>query len=120
MNRRTPSTTRTVTLVPHATLVRSIAVTPPKLWNAWKDRLLADLYTATRMALRRGLENAPDAEERIAETRDHARARLLDAGLDEDEISALFARMPETSFLRGRSDSVAWQAPVLQIGRAHV
>ena len=90
-----------------------IAGTSPKLWNAWKDRLLADLYTATRMALRRGLENAPDAEERIAETRDHARARLLDAGLDEDEITALFARMPETSFLRGRADSVAWQAQVL-------
>ena len=90
-----------------------IAGTSPKLWNAWKDRLLADLYTATRMALRRGLENAPDAEERIAETRDHARVRLLDAGLDEDEIGALFARMPEAAFLRGRADSVAWQAQVL-------
>ena len=90
-----------------------IAGTSPKLWNAWKDRLLADLYTATRMALRRGLEHAPDAEERIAETRDHARARLLDAGLDEDEIAALFARMPEAAFLRGRADSVAWQAQVL-------
>ncbi|MDG6349532.1 HD domain-containing protein, partial [Luteimonas sp. 8-5] len=90
-----------------------IAGTSPKLWNAWKDRLLADLYTASRLALRRGLENAPDAEERIAETRGHARARLLDAGLDDDEITALFARMPETSFLRGRADSVAWQAQVL-------
>ncbi len=90
-----------------------IAGTSPKLWNAWKDRLLADLYTATRMALRRGLEHPLDAEERIGETRDHARARLLDAGLDEDEIDSLFARMPETSFLRGRADSVAWQAQVL-------
>ncbi|WP_140908367.1 [protein-PII] uridylyltransferase [Cognatiluteimonas lumbrici] len=90
-----------------------IAGTSPKLWNAWKDRLLADLYTATRMALRRGLEHPLDAEERIGETRDHARARLLDAGLDEDEIESLFARMPETSFLRGRADSVAWQAQVL-------
>jgi [protein-PII] uridylyltransferase len=90
-----------------------IAGTSPKLWNAWKDRLLADLYTATRMALRRGLEHPLDADERIAETRDHAHARLLDAGLDEDEIEALFARMPEAAFLRGRADSVAWQAQVL-------
>jgi [protein-PII] uridylyltransferase len=90
-----------------------IAGTSPKLWNAWKDRLLADLYTATRLALRRGLEHPLDAEERIAETREHAHARLLDAGLDEDEIDALFARMPEAAFLRGRADSVAWQAQVL-------
>ena len=90
-----------------------IAGTSPKLWNAWKDRLLADLYTATRLALRRGLEHPLDAEARIAETRDHARARLLDAGLDEDEIEALFARMPEAAFLSGRADSVAWQAQVL-------
>lgn len=33
-----------------------IAGTSPKLWNAWKDRLLADLYFATRRALREGLE----------------------------------------------------------------
>jgi len=95
-----------------------IAGTSPKLWNAWKDRLLADLYTATRMALRRGLEHPLDAEARIAETRDHARARLIDAGLDEDEIESLFARLPETSFLRGRADSIAWQAQALHRMRA--
>ena len=95
-----------------------IAGTSPKLWNAWKDRLLADLYTATRLALRRGLEHPLDADARIEETRGHARARLLDAGLDEDEIESLFARLPETSFLRGRADSVAWQAQVLHRMRA--
>ena len=50
-----------------------IAGTSPRLWNAWKDRLLTDLRTATRLALRRGLENPVAAVERIAETRDHAR-----------------------------------------------
>jgi [protein-PII] uridylyltransferase len=38
--------------------VADIAGTSPKLWNAWKDRLLADLHGATRFALRRGLEHA--------------------------------------------------------------
>src|SRR5690606_40716184 len=41
-----------------------IAGTSPKLWNAWKDRLMVDLYTATRLALRRGLENPLAATER--------------------------------------------------------
>ncbi|WP_147651526.1 [protein-PII] uridylyltransferase [Vulcaniibacterium gelatinicum] len=91
-----------------------IAGTSPKLWNAWKDRLLADLHTATRLALRRGLEHPVAAEERIAETRFAARAILLGYGVDAAEAEALFARMPEESFLRGRPDQVAWQAAVLR------
>ena len=57
-----------------------IAGTSPKLWNAWKDRLLADLYSATRFALRRGLENPVHATEIMAETRAVAMERLLGEG----------------------------------------
>ncbi|MCJ0826056.1 [protein-PII] uridylyltransferase [Luteimonas sp. 50] len=91
-----------------------IAGTSPKLWNAWKDRLLADLYTATRLALRRGLEHPPAAAERIAETRAAAQALLLGEGIAAAEIDALFARMPATGFLRGRADAIAWQALALR------
>ncbi|RPE76939.1 [protein-PII] uridylyltransferase [Vulcaniibacterium tengchongense] len=91
-----------------------IAGTSPKLWNAWKDRLLADLYTATRLALRRGLEHPVAAAERAAETRDTARAMLRALGVADDEIDALYARMPETGFERGRPDQVAWQAASLR------
>ena len=87
-----------------------IAGTSPKLWNAWKDRLLADLHTATRFALRRGLEHPVAAEEHRAENRDKARALLRDAGHDDATIDALFARMPDDNFLRSRSDQIAWQA----------
>src|SRR3546814_13226842 len=62
-----------------------IAGTSPKLWNAWKDRLLADLSTAPRMALRRGLEHPLDAEARIAENSQHAPARLITARHAEHE-----------------------------------
>jgi [protein-PII] uridylyltransferase len=91
-----------------------IAGTSPKLWNAWKDRLLADLYTTTRLALRRGLEHPLAARERIAETRAAARALLVAEGVADAEIDALFARMPETGFLRGRPDGIAWQALALR------
>jgi len=90
-----------------------IAGTSPKLWNAWKDRLLADLYTATRLALRRGLENMPAASERAAETRDAAMTLLRDAGIDDDTIDAVLARMPEIGFQRARADQIAWQAQAL-------
>lgn len=87
-----------------------IAGTSPKLWNAWKDRLMADLYTATRLALRRGLEHPFAAAERAAETRHAAHAMLAAFGTGDDEIAALFARMPEIGFQRGRADQLAWQA----------
>ena len=91
-----------------------IAGTSPKLWNAWKDRLMADLYTATRLALRRGLEHPLAADERSAETRGAARAMLAAFGIGDDEIDRLFARMPETGFQRGRPDQIAWQAVSLR------
>jgi len=87
-----------------------IAGTSPKLWNAWKDRLLADLHNATRFALRRGLEHPVAAEEHRAETRHAARALLRERGFDDRRIDAVFARMPEENFLRSRADQVAWQA----------
>ena len=91
-----------------------IAGTSPKLWNAWKDRLMADLYTATRLALRRGLEHPLAADERSAETRDAARAMLAALGIVEADIDRLFARMPEIGFQRSRPDQIAWQAVSLR------
>lgn len=87
-----------------------IAGTSPKLWNAWKDRLLADLHTATRLALRRGLEHPVAAEERIVENRGAARELLQDIGFADAAIDEVFARMPRENFLRSRPDQIAWQA----------
>ncbi|KGM56494.1 protein-PII uridylyltransferase [Lysobacter arseniciresistens ZS79] len=91
-----------------------IAGTSPKLWNAWKDRLLADLYSATRLALRRGLEHPLAAEERGAETRTAVRAMLAESGVDDEMVAALFERMPAVGFQRGRADQLAWQADALR------
>lgn len=91
-----------------------IAGTSPKLWNAWKDRLLADLYTATRLALRRGLEHPVAGDERAAETRDAARAMLATLGFGDEEVDQLYARMPEIGFQRSRPDQIAWQAASLR------
>lgn len=91
-----------------------IAGTSPKLWNAWKDRLLADLYTATRLALRRGLEHPVRATERVAENRAATSALLHQAGVGPLEIEDLFDELPAECFLRGRPDALAWQAQQLR------
>ncbi|KAF1715852.1 [protein-PII] uridylyltransferase [Pseudoxanthomonas sangjuensis] len=90
-----------------------IAGTSPKLWNAWKDRLLADLYFATGRALREGDERNVAAATRGAETRAAARELMAAQGFDDATIARQFAGMPEASFLRYRPEQLAWQAAAL-------
>ncbi len=91
-----------------------IAGTSPKLWNAWKDRLLADLYFAARRVLREGLENPVAVNERLAEARGAVRALLGIQGVGPERADALFAAMPEESLLRFRPEQLAWQALAIQ------
>jgi [protein-PII] uridylyltransferase len=86
-----------------------IAGTSPKLWNAFKDQLMADLYTATRYVLRVGLEHPLNADDIRAETRNMALAKLMDAGFSESDVQALWETYPEDAFLRYRPDQLVWQ-----------
>lgn len=90
-----------------------IAGTSPKLWNAWKDRLLADLYFATRRALREGLEPPLPTAERVAEARETVRALVRERGYEDATIDRQFAAMPDESFIRLRPEQLAWQAAAL-------
>jgi [protein-PII] uridylyltransferase len=90
-----------------------IAGTSPKLWNAWKDRLLADLYFATRRVLREGLEQPVAVEQRVVEGLEATRTLMLQQGFDGDTIARQFAEMPQESFMRFRPEQLAWQAAAL-------
>jgi [protein-PII] uridylyltransferase len=97
--------------------VADIRGTSPKLWNSWKDRLLADLHAATRYVLRRGLEHPVHASERRAETRALALALLVRQGIAEARVEALWAAFPEDSFLRYTPEQIAWQSgEILAVG----
>jgi len=86
-----------------------IAGTSPKLWNAWKDRLLADLYTSTRFVLRRGLENKLNAEDIINDSRATALAILNEHRIDSKAIADLWTSFPSEAFLRYRPEQIVWQ-----------
>jgi [protein-PII] uridylyltransferase len=86
-----------------------IAGTSPKLWNAWKDQLLVDLYTSTRYVLRIGLEHPLNAADICQESRDMAMAKLMDMGFDETAVSTLWNSFPSDAFLRYRPDQLVWQ-----------
>ncbi len=88
--------------------VADIRATNPSLWNNWRDALLKELYTATRRALTRGLENPLHRGEQVAETQSAARALLAD--LDQARIRALWETLDEDEyFLRHSADEIAWQ-----------
>ncbi len=86
-----------------------IAGTNPKLWTAWKARLLADLNVAARYALRSGLQRPQHVSERVAAARERARELLRTRG-DDESIAAALAELPDDAFARFRPEQIAEQA----------
>jgi len=93
--------------------VADIIGTSPRLWNAWKDRLLSDLYTATRYALRSDVELPTDASERVRECSEYALALLMNEGFAEEDVERVWTDFPQLSFLRHRPEQVAWQTAAI-------
>jgi [protein-PII] uridylyltransferase len=99
--------------------IADIIGTSPRLWNSWKDRLLADLYTSTRYALRSDVELPRDAAVRVSECSEYALALLMNEGFSEESVAAVWADFPQQSFLRHRPEQVAWQTgEILRAGGA--
>ena len=88
--------------------VADVRGTNPKLWNSWKASLFGDLYELTQRALRRGLENPTDREQLIFEKKSHARDSLLELGLSDENIDAIWALFDDRYFLRHRSEEIIW------------
>jgi len=85
-----------------------ISGTSAKLWNSWKDRLLADLYVSARYMLRGGLERPPHAAERVGDVQAQARA-LLHEHFDDADIDRVWIDFPQEYFLRFTPEQIAWQ-----------
>lgn len=88
--------------------IADISGTSPKLWNAWKGRLLAELYEATRYALRRGLESPVERDEKVDDNKAAAVDRLRSAGLDENTMEQVWQAFPAEYFRRNAAEQIAW------------
>jgi len=93
--------------------IADITGTSPKLWNSWKDRLLADLYVSARYVLRRDLERPARAEVRVREVREHTLALVAKKGADRAAAEAILDVFPDAALLRQRPESLAWQVTAL-------
>lgn len=88
--------------------VADINATNPSLWNSWRASLLRQLYTETKRALNRGLENPLDREEQIRLTQTAALDILARGGTDADIAEQLWSQLGDDYFLRHTAEDVAW------------
>ena len=93
--------------------VADIAGTNPELWNAWRSSLMRQLYTETRRALSRGLENPLDREDVIRSTKRAAAETLEYRGFLSEELDTLWATLGDDYFLRERADDIAWHTEAI-------
>jgi [protein-PII] uridylyltransferase len=90
--------------------VADVRGTSPKVWNAWKAKLLEDLFRAARRALT-GQPQAHDAA--LAEKQAEA-ARLLKLyDLSDNVKERLWAQLDTAYFLRHDPQEIAWQTRTL-------
>ena len=86
--------------------VADVRGTSPKVWNAWKAKLLEDLFRATRRVLT-GQPLARDAA--LAEKQAEAVRLLRLYALDDQVKDRLWAQLDTTYFLRHDAQEIAWQ-----------
>jgi [protein-PII] uridylyltransferase len=89
--------------------VADIRGTSPNVWNAWKGKLLEDLYHATQARLAGGDEAVADIAAKQAE----ARVNLALYGLPTDAADALWKHLDARYFIRFDARDMAWQARML-------
>jgi [protein-PII] uridylyltransferase len=90
--------------------VADIRGTSPKVWNAWKGKLLEDLYRATQAKL---AGNDDQASANITAKQADARIKLALYGLPNNTADALWQHLDERYFVRYDAQDLAWQARML-------
>jgi len=86
--------------------VADVRGTSPKVWNAWKAKLLEDLFRATR----RVLTGQPIARDTALAEKQAEAVRLLRLyALDEKVKDRLWAQLDTPYFLRHDAQEIAWQ-----------
>ncbi len=91
--------------------VADVRGTNPKLWNAWKARLIEEFYERTKRALRRGLETPVDQEELVRDTQASAREKMPE--LSAEQIERVWSQWTEAYFLRYSPEEIAWHTTLL-------
>jgi [protein-PII] uridylyltransferase len=90
--------------------VADIRGTSPKVWNAWKGKLLEDLFRATRRLLRGG---KVDMDADLQKKQSEALENLKLYGLSAQAHEALWNQLDMAYFIRHDAKEIAWQTRTL-------
>lgn len=90
--------------------VADIRGTSPKVWNAWKGKLLEDLYRYTLRALG---GRAPDPLALIESRKREAMAIMALHAMPHEAHKALWDRLDVSYFMRHQADEIAWHTRAL-------
>ena len=85
--------------------VADVRGTSPKVWNAWKGKLLEDLYRVTLRVLGGA---KPDASSELAQHQEESRANLRLFGIEDSAYETLWNTLDVAFFLRQDADDIAW------------
>ena len=91
--------------------VADIRGTSPKVWNAWKAKLLEDLFHRTCRMLQQGGD--VDLDKELAERKKAAQAILRLNAIPEGVEQKLWQHVDSIYFLRHEAREIAWHARVL-------
>lgn len=98
--------------------IADIRGTSPHVWNAWKGRLLEDLYHAATRSIRHGLSVPQDTAERVADIREAVRAQLDERTVSRAQLESFWSALPTDYFLRHSTDDLAWHVESIASSRA--
>lgn len=79
--------------------VADVRGTSPKVWNAWKGKLLEDLYRATLRVLGGA---KPDASSELAQHQEESRAKLRLNAIEDSAYENLWNKLDVAFFLAAR------------------
>ena len=87
--------------------VADITATNPTLWNTWKASLMRQLYSETKRALQRGLENPFDRDAWVESTKQAALDTLAELGISQPKAIEIWGNVDDEFFLREKADDIA-------------
>ncbi len=90
--------------------VADMNATNSQLWNNWRATLLRQLYLTTH----RFLNNDISLDTLIDKKQQNAKKELLSQGIDIEQITHLWQRLPYEYFTKHQSSSIAWHTQEIQ------
>ena len=90
--------------------VADIRGTSPKVWNAWKAKLIEDLFRSTRRLLNPG---TIPAENTLQARQERALAKLRAYAIPEDAPRKLWHKLDDSYFLRHDEQDIVWHTRLL-------